>query len=55
MSERALLSDNKLQQAFNMFDKDGGGTITSDEIRQVLSFAQNIDENSVKDIINQVD
>ena len=38
-----------------MFDKDGGGTISSEEIRQVLSFAQNIDENTVKDIIDQVD
>lgn len=34
-----------------MFDKDGGGTISSDEIKQVLSFGQDIDEKTVDDIV----
>jgi len=34
-----------------MFDKDGGGSISTDEIRQVLSFGQNLDEKVVNDII----
>ena len=38
MNEKNLLSNNKLQSAFKMFDKDGGGTISTDEIKQVLSF-----------------
>jgi len=38
-----------------MFDKDGGGSISTDEIRQVLSFGQNLDEKVVNDIIKQVD
>lgn len=38
MNEKNLLSNNKLQTAFKMFDKDGGGSISTDEIKQVLSF-----------------
>ena len=33
MNEKNLLSNNKLQSAFKMFDKDGGGTISTEEIK----------------------
>ena len=33
MNEKNLLSSNKLQTAFKMFDKDGGGSISTDEIK----------------------
>jgi calcium-dependent protein kinase len=55
MNEKNLLSNNKLQSAFKMFDKDGGGSISTDEIKQVLSFGQNLEESVVNDIIAQVD
>lgn len=55
MNEKNLLSNNKLQTAFKMFDKDGGGSISIDEIKQVLSFGQNLDEAVVNQIIQQVD
>ena len=55
MNEKNLLSNNKLQTAFKMFDKDGGGSISTDEIKQVLSFGQNLDETVIAQIINQVD
>jgi len=51
MNEKNLLSNNKLQSAFKMFDKDGGGSISTDEIKQVLSFGQNLEESVVNDII----
>ena len=38
-----------------MFDKDGGGSISIDEIKQVLSFGQTLDEEVVQQIIKQVD
>ena len=39
-----------------MFDKDGGGSISVDEIKQVLSFGKNsLDESVVQQIIKQVD
>lgn len=55
MNEKNLLSNNKLHTAFKMFDKDGGGSISTDEIKQVLSFGQNLDEAVVNQIIQQVD
>lgn len=55
LNEKNLLSNNKLQTAFKMFDKDGGGTISVDEIKEVLSFGQNLDEHIIQQIINQVD
>lgn len=38
MSQKQILSQNKLKAAFNMFDKDRGGTISLDEIKEVISF-----------------
>ena len=38
-----------------MFDKDGGGSISTDEFKQVLSFGQNLDEEVIQQIIKQVD
>jgi len=55
LNEKNLLSNNKLQQAFNMFDKDKGGTISTAEIKEVLSFGQNLDEDVIQQIITQVD
>lgn len=55
LNEKNLLSNNKLQTAFKMFDKDGGGSISIEEIKQVLSFGQNLDEHVIQQIIHQVD
>ena len=38
-----------------MFDKDGRGSISIEEIKQVLSFGQSIDEDTVNQIMKQVD
>ena len=38
MQQRQLTSQDKLQAAFRMFDKDGSGIITRDEISEVLRF-----------------
>jgi len=51
MNEKQLLSSNKLQTAFKMFDKDGGGSISTEEIKQVLSFGQTLDESVVNALI----
>ena len=36
MNERQLTTNDKLQAAFKMFDKDGSGIISADEIKEVL-------------------
>ena len=38
-----------------MFDKDGSGTITPDEIREVLGFDSTISSKALDDIIKEVD
>lgn len=38
MNEQQLTTNDKLQAAFKMFDKDGSGIITADEIKEVLQF-----------------
>jgi Ca2+-binding EF-hand superfamily protein len=39
-----LLSDEKLQQAFEFYDKDKSGSISIDEIKNVLGVGKQIDD-----------
>jgi len=55
LNEKNLLSNNKLQTAFRMFDKDGGGSISIDEIKQILSFGQTLEPEVIDTIMKQVD
>lgn len=52
MNEQQLLSKERLKGAFKMFDKDGSGTISKDEIREVLG---NIEEDTANLILSEVD
>ena len=56
-SQQSLTSEEKLRAAFNMFDKDGSGIISADEIREVLCFggANSLSAEAVDAIIKQVD
>lgn len=38
-----------------MFDKDSSGSISTDEIKQVLSYNQNCDEAQIIEMVKQVD
>jgi len=57
MAESQLTSNDKLQAAFKMFDKDGSGIISGDEIREVLSFGgtSTMSKEQIDVIIKQVD
>ena len=33
MNKNDIINNNKLEAAFKAFDKDGGGTLSSDEIK----------------------
>jgi len=50
-------SNEFLQAAFKLFDKDGSGSISADEIKQVLGFGKggSGDEASINAILKQVD
>jgi calcium-dependent protein kinase len=56
-SQQNLTSEEKLRAAFNMFDKDGSGIISADEIREVLCFggANSLSAEAVDAIIKHVD
>jgi len=57
MNERQLTTNDKLQAAFKMFDKDGSGIISADEIKEVLQFGNtnSLSTSAVDAIIKQVD
>lgn len=38
-----------------MFDKDGSGTISSEEIKEILGFGKTLSEEAVNEVIRQVD
>lgn len=44
IDKRKLLSHERLETAFNLFDKDSSGTISADEVKEVLGVGKNIDE-----------
>ncbi len=52
-----LLNEEKLKEAFELFDVDHSGTITTDEIKKVLggNSASNIDDNEWERIMEEVD
>ena len=50
-----ILSEQNLEEAFHIFDKNGDGLICSVEIKEVLGKGANISEDIWEDIVKQVD
>ena len=44
LDKKKLLSNEKLEAAFNLFDRDNSGSISAIEIKDVLGVGKNIDE-----------
>jgi calcium-dependent protein kinase len=55
INKEKLLSPEKLKTAFSLFDKDGGGSISADEVKDILCQGQNIDDAIWDEVIRQVD
>ena len=55
INEKNLVTNDRLLQAFKMFDKDNSGALSYDEIKEVLCFDSQVDEASVQKIIEEVD
>lgn len=55
MDKKKLLTDDKLQLAFNMFDKDSGGSISSTEVKEMMGVGKNINEKLWNEMVREVD
>ena len=53
MNEKDLITNEKLKAAFRLFDKDGSGTISPDEIRKVLGI--NSSDKHLNKLIAEID
>ena len=53
INKQKLLNKEKLEATFKMFDKDGSGSISSDEIKSVLG--KSVDMKVLEDMIKEVD
>ncbi|CAB9517753.1 MAP kinase-activated protein kinase 2 (Fragment) [Seminavis robusta] len=54
MNEKDLLNNDKLKHAFNMFDADGSGVISRDELVEVMSYFQSVDKTMNGEAINRI-
>lgn len=50
-----LVTIDRLKMAFKMFDKDGSGALSPDEIKDVLCFDSSVDPSEIDKIIAEVD
>ena len=50
-----LLTDKNLNMAFKAFNKDGSGSLSESEIKEILGFKENTDNELVKTIMKEID
>lgn len=55
MMSKGMVDDVKIQAAFKLFDQDGKGYISSDDIKRMLNLEDHHDEYLKKKILRQVD
>lgn len=55
INKRQLLNEQNLRTAFQLFDKDGGGTISAQEVAEILGHNMSKDQTVWKEIIKEVD
>lgn len=55
LSQRTVMSSENLRRAFDLFDKDGSGSISAIELKNVLGSGLNIDDKVWEQIIRSVD
>lgn len=55
MDKRKVLNQHNLEKAFSLFDQDGNGSITADEVRNILGHLDSDDKGEWDRIIREVD
>ena len=54
INQKSFLREERLNEAFQMLDKDGTGKITKEEIKKALKL-DNVDENVLNQLIKKYD
>ena len=55
IEEKNLITDQRLRQAFELFDADKSGALSPEEIKEVLCFDSTVDPLEIDRIIAEVD
>jgi calcium-dependent protein kinase len=55
VNHKKLLTKERLTQVFKMFDTDGSGTISSEEIKDFFSMSDGGDDSFAQELIEEVD
>jgi len=55
MNKEQLLSNDRLEAAFKMFDKNGDNEVSVDEIKEMFSTVSTVDEKMILRAMNEVD
>ena len=55
INKKRLLSKERLMMAFSAFDRDGSGSISPDEIKQVLGVGTSIPDAEWKSLVKEID
>lgn len=55
INKKKILTNEKLEYVFKLFDKDGNGSIDTQEVREMLGVGKNVDQKVWDDIIREVD
>ena len=56
INKYSILQEQKLKEAFKLFDRDGSGEITASEIKDILGSGKKLANESIfDDIIKEVD
>lgn len=55
MDKEKLICNDKLEKSFKLFDKDGGGSITPDELKTFLGISSKYSDKVWNEIISQIE
>jgi len=55
MDKKQLLSKQNLKKAFDLFDRDGSGYISAEEVKTILGIGKQFSEKVWQDLIGEVD
>ena len=55
INKKKVLTNEKLEYAFNLFDRNGNGSIDTEEVKTILGVGKNISEDIWNGLIEQVD